>query len=300
MNIYAQIASNKRNSLFLMLLFTLVITLLGWVAGEMTGMGTGLIFFAFMFAIFSAWIGYYNSDKMVLAISGARQVDLGVNRELYHLVENLCIATGLPIPKVYVIEDSAPNAFATGRDPEHAVICVTTGLLQKLDKREIEGVLAHELAHIQNFDIRFMMLVTVMVGVIALLSDMMLRWTLWGGRGRRRNNDNGGGQLQLIFLLAGLVLAILAPIIAALIKMAISRKREYLADASAALMTRYPEGLARALEKISSDTDPLEAANKATAHLYIDNPLKEHKSWLNNMFSTHPPAGERIKRLRAM
>jgi heat shock protein HtpX len=299
MNLYNEIAGNKRGSFFLIGFFILFITGLGWVFGEISGTSWGGTVLAFIFASISGFVGYYFSDKIVLGISGARAVDITTDRQLFQLMENLCIATGLPMPKLYVIEDTAPNAFATGRDPEHAVICVTTGLLQKLDKRELEGVLAHELAHVKNYDIRLMSLVVVFVGVVALLSDWILRSFLWGG-GRRDEKREGGGQLQLILIVVGLVLAILAPIVATLIKFAISRKREYLADASAALITRYPEALAQALEKIALDQEPLEAANKATAHLYIINPLKDHASAINNLFSTHPPVEERIRRLRAM
>ena len=213
------------------------------------------------------------------------------------------------MPKIYIIEDTALNAFATGRDPEHAVICFTTGILQKLEKTELEGVVAHELSHIGNYDIRVMTLVVVLVGTVTLLADWMLRASIFGGR--RKSNSGGGGQLQLILIIVGLVLAILSPIIATLIKLAVSRKREFLADASGALLTRYPEGLAKALEKISADREPLEAANKATAHMYIVNPFHEDsnknqlnpqkgKGWFSSLFNTHPPVEERIKRLREM
>jgi heat shock protein HtpX len=215
-------------------------------------------------------------------------------------VENLCIGAGLPMPKVYVIEDGSPNAFATGRDPDHAVVCVTRGLLQKLDHLELEGVIAHELSHIGNYDIRLMTVVVVLVGVIALLADFMLRLTIWGAGGRSSNRSRSSGYGALIIYAVAIIAIILAPIAAQLIKLALSRQREYLADASAAELTRYPEGLARALEKIAADTDPLEEANKATAHLYICNPLHEHSSFLNNLFSTHPPIEERIAILRAM
>jgi heat shock protein HtpX len=216
--------------------------------------------------------------------------------ELYRIVENLCIGSGLPMPKVYVIEDSAPNAFATGRDPKHASVTVTRGLLDKLDKSETEGVIAHEMSHIGNYDIRFMTLVSVLVGSVILLSDWVLRG-LWYGGGRRR----GRGGANPILLLIALVFIILSPIIAQLMQLALSRQREFLADATGAKLTRYPEGLASALEKIAADREPLEVANKATAHLYIYNPLRDYRrSWLNNLFSTHPPIVERVKRLRAM
>jgi heat shock protein HtpX len=215
-------------------------------------------------------------------------------------VENLCIGAGLPMPKVYVIEDSAPNAFATGRDPNHASVAVTRGLMDKLDRFELQGVIGHELSHIGNYDTRLMTLLVVLVGVAALLADFALRLTVMGAGRRSGNRDKGGGAAVLIIYLVALVGAILAPIAARAIQFAISRQREYLADASGALLTRNPEALARALEKISADPEPLEEANKATAHLYIENPLKEHKSFLNGLFDTHPPIQERIKLLRAM
>lgn len=239
---------------------------------------------------------------MVLAMSGAKEIDHDTNRELYHIVENLCITAGLPTPKIYIINDTAPNAFATGRNPEHAVVAVTAGLLQKLDKAELEGVIAHELSHIGNRDILLATLVTVMVGMIVLLADWFRRWSFFGGR---RNNDReGGGQLGLILMIAAIILSILAPIFASLMQLAISRKREFLADADGALLTRYPDGLARALEKISADQEPLEVANRATAHLYIASPFKEFEGkkigFLTKMFMTHPPIEERIKALRDM
>ncbi len=232
---------------------------------------------------------------MVLGISHAQLVDKKENPYLANVVEGLAIAAGVPTPKTYIIEDSAPNAFATGRNPENSAIAVTTGLLDKLNRLELEGVIAHEMSHIKNYDIRYATLVVVLVGTVALLSDWMRRSFFFRGR-RGRKGGAGGGMIILIALL----LAILAPIVAQLIRLAISRQREYLADANGALLTRYPEGLASALEKISKDKEPLEAANKATAHLYIVNPLLEHRGKLNDLFSTHPPAEERIRRLRAM
>ncbi|MDO8627984.1 MAG: M48 family metallopeptidase, partial [Candidatus Diapherotrites archaeon] len=240
---------------------------------------------------------YYNSDKIVLAISKARPVEKKEFPYLYNIVDELCIAAGLPQPKKYVIDDTALNAFATGRDPEHSVICVTTGLLQTLKRDELEGVIAHELSHIKNYDIRLMTITVVFVGLSTLLSDLILRSVFWGRN--RRDMDKAG----IILLVIGVILAILSPIIATIIKLAISREREYLADASGALMTRYPEGLANALEKISKDKEPLEAANNATAHLYIDDPFKDRKGiakFMVSMFATHPPIEDRIKRLRGM
>jgi len=254
---------------------------------------------AVILAIISSFSSYYWSDKLVLSISRAKEIKKSDNQMLYRLVENLSITSGLPTPKIYIIDDTAPNAFATGRGPKQAVICVTSGLLQKLEKIELEGVLAHELSHIKNYDIRLQTLVVTLVGVVALMSDFFLRFTwLSGGRKRRSNDREGGGQLQIILLIAALVLAVLAPIAASLIHLAISRKREFLADADGSLLTRYPDGLARALVKISQDPEPLEAANKATAHLYIINPLRA--GGISKLFSTHPPVAERVKELREM
>lgn len=239
---------------------------------------------------------------MVLAMSGAKEIDHETNRELYHIVENLCITAGLPTPKIYIINDTAPNAFATGRDPKHAVVAVTAGLLQKLEKSELEGVIAHELSHIGNRDILLATLVTVMVGMVVLLADWFRRWSFFGGH--RRDDNKGGGQLGLILMIAAIILSILAPLFAYLMQFAISRKREFLADAGGALLTRYPDGLARALEKISADHEPLEVANRATAHLYIASPFKEFAGkkvgFLTRMFMTHPPIEERIAALRGM
>ncbi len=230
-------------------------------------------------------------------MSGAEQVTRQSHPELFRIVENLTITAGLPLPRIYTIDDTAINAFATGRDPKHAVVCVTTGCLSRLDKTELEGVLAHEISHIGNYDIRFMTLVVVLVGTITLLADWLLRFSFFGGKSRDR--DSGSNPLAI----AGLVLALLSPIIATLLQLAVSRQREFLADSTGALLTRYPEGLAKALEKISADQEPLEAANKATAHLYIANPLKNHHDsvgWFAGLFNTHPPVEERIKRLREM
>ncbi|MBL8030578.1 MAG: M48 family metallopeptidase [Candidatus Doudnabacteria bacterium] len=306
---YDLIAKNKRESWILIFSFLVIITLLGFIFAQAYGR-TEILYFAAGFSIVSSFISYYFSDSITLALSKAKEVNRQTAPDLYRLVENLTIAAGLPMPKVYIIEDSAPNAFATGRDPEHAVVCFTTGILQKLEKAELEGVIAHELSHIGNYDIRVMTLVVVLVGTITLLADWMLRVTFFGNR---KSNDREGGQLKIILLIAGIALAILSPVIATLIKLAVSRKREYLADASGALLTRYPEGLARALEKISGDREPLEAANKATAHMYIVNPFHEDsrqlnarsgktpgQGWLSGLFNTHPPIEDRIKRLREM
>jgi heat shock protein HtpX len=305
---YDYIAKNKRNSVLLIFIFLILIIALGWVFSHAYG-NPGILFFAVIFSTVSAVISYFFSDSITLAISQAKEVDRQSAPELYRMVENLTIAAGLPMPRVYIIEDTAMNAFATGRDPKHGVICFSTGIIQRLEKNELEGVTAHELSHIGNYDIRFMTLVVVLVGILTLLADWMLRASFFGGNRRR---DNEGGNL---FALIGLILAILSPIIATLIKLAVSRQREYLADSSAALLTRYPDGLARALEKISHDREPLEAANKATAHLYIADPFhsdsamktaendpeqRNSRNWLASLFNTHPPIEDRIKRLREM
>ncbi|MCX6357884.1 MAG: zinc metalloprotease HtpX [Candidatus Aureabacteria bacterium] len=295
---YEQISKNKRNSILLCIAFVLFVGFLGWVFGRLTAFGPAGIVLAVFIAIAWTFGSYYFSDRIVLAISRARPIEKQEYPHLFHAIEGLAIAAGIPAPKVYVIEDSAPNAFATGRNPSHAVVCVTTGLLEKMNRLELEGVIAHELSHVKNYDILFGSLVVVMVGIVALLSDWILRSFLWGGGRRRR--EEGGGQAQVILLTVGVALAILAPFIAQLVRLAISRKREFLADASGAMITRYPKGLADALRKLDADTEPLEAANKATAHMYIVNPLKEHGGAVNRMFSTHPPIEERIKALEAM
>ncbi len=251
-------------------------------------------------ALVLAVITYFASPAAVLALSGAHRVNEDEAPELYRVVENLCIGAGLPMPRVHIIEDTAPNAFATGRAPQHASVAVTRGLLQKLDRRELQGVIAHELSHIGNYDIRLMTVLAVMAGLAALVADVMLRWT-WYGSGRRSSNrDKGGGALALILLAVAIVFIIVAPMAAGLLRLAVSRQREFLADASGALLCRDPDALADALQKIAADSEPLEVANKATAHLYIANPLQEHGSFLNNLFSTHPPMAERITLLRAM
>ncbi len=296
MGVYSQIAANKMKSYLLFFSFIVFIGLLGILFGEVLGFGFWLVPASLVFAIILSFASYYFSDRIVLAISKARPADEREHAYLKNSVEGLALAAGIPAPRVYVIDDTATNAFATGRDPKHAVICVTTGLMQKLNRLELEGVLAHEMSHIKNFDVRFMMLVTVMAAAVVLLSDLLLRMFLWGGAG----SDRRGGGIAVVFILLGLALAILSPIIAQLIKFAISRRREFLADAGGALLTRYPEGLASALEKIGKDKEPLEAANKATAHLYISNPLKGQKIWFASLFSTHPRVEERVKALRAM
>ncbi len=293
---YDKIASNKRKSFFLLFLFIVLIGFLGWIFGETSGAGNIFLFFALGIALFLSITTFFYGDRMVLAISHAQPVDRKKNPYLANVVEGLAIAAGIPAPKTYIIEDSAPNAFATGKDPRNSSVAVTRGLLSKLNRLELEGVIAHEISHIKNYDIRYATLVVVLVGTVALLSDWMRRSFFY--RSNRSKRSSGSG--AFLILLVALILALLAPLIAHLLRFAISRQREYLADASGALLTRYPEGLASALEKISKDKEPLEVANKATAHLYIVNPLLEHRSKLNDLFSTHPPAEERIKRLRSM
>lgn len=297
--VYEHIASNKRKTVLLIGAFLILLILLGFVFSQAYN-APEILYGAVIFSIIYSLVSYYFSSNITLALSRAREIERQTAPELYKLVENLAITAGLPLPKIYIIDDTATNAFATGRNPQKAVIVFTTGILQKLKKPELEGVVAHELSHIGNYDIRLMTLVVVLVGILTLLADFFLRFSFFGGRGRSRE---GGNQLQAIFLIAGIVLALLSPLIATLIQLAISRKREFLADSSGVLLTRYPEGLAQALEKISADKEPLEAANKATAHLYIANPLKNRHGgvgWFAGLFNTHPPVEERIRRLREM
>jgi len=255
-----------------------------------------ILVIAVLVAIVQSLVSYYFSDSISLAVSGAKEAPReGPFLELHRIVENLSITAGIQKPKIYIINDPSPNAFATGRDPKHASIAVTTGLLDILEKNELEGVIAHELSHVGNYDIRLMTIVVVLVGVVALISDFALRWMWWGGG--RRNNDNNNNQAQLILMIVAIALAILAPLAATLIQLAISRKREYLADASGALLTRYPKGLASALEKISQYKTPIKRANRATSHLYISDPFKKKVAGL---FSTHPPISDRIKKLDEM
>lgn len=274
--------------------FLIVVIGLGWLFSLYFG-NPVILYGVLAFAFFQALVSYWFSDRIVLSLSGAREISRDTHRELWNITENLCMATGLTMPRLYIIQDPAPNAFATGRNQKHGIVAVTTGLLDRLDRSEIEGVIAHELAHIGNRDMLIMTMTVVLVGFITLLADVFLRATLWGGGNRRE-----GGQVQVVLMIIGFALMILSPIIATLIRMAVSRKREYLADATAALMTRYPEGLASALEKISSYPRTMERANHATAHLFISNPFKDKKGAWSNMWSTHPPVEERIKRLRGM
>lgn len=293
---YEQISANIWRSRVLIAVFIILVALIGFA-----------FYFAFdepiavpiaiVAAVVMSVTSYYHSDKIVLATMRARPADKQEFPHYVNSVEGLAIAAGILCPRAYVIDDEAPNAFATGRDPKHAVICVTTGLLGMMDRVELEGVISHEMSHIKNYDIRFMMLVAVLVGTVALLADWFWRSARWGGF-RRRERD--GGQFQALYFGIGLLLVILAPISAALVQAAISKRREYLADASGALLTRYPDGLASALEKIATDPNKLEVANKATAHLFIANPLKDHGGAINSLFDTHPPIAERVRRLREM
>jgi heat shock protein HtpX len=297
---YKQITSNKRKTALLLALFTVLVMLIGWAFGEYTDIGYGGLGIAGAVAVVMGLTSYFSGDKLALATSGAKgPIAKNDNAYLYRMVENLAITSGLPMPKVYVIADPAINAFATGRDPKHASIAVTTGAIEKLENEELEGVLAHELSHIQNYDIRLMMVVIVLIGIIALLSDWFLRISFWGG-GNRGGRSERGGQAGAILMVVGLVLLILSPIIGELIKLSVSRKREFLADASGALLTRYPEGLARALEKIQAQNIPLKRANNATAHLFLASPFGRTKHTFSKLFQTHPPVAERIAALRAM
>lgn len=294
MTLYTHIDSNIRKTWMLFSLFFIIVIGLGWFLGYYFNQQM-ILFIAVIFSFLMSFVSYWYSDKIILLISRAKPLTHEENSELYHIVENLCIAAGLPMPKIYLIDEPAPNAFATGRDAKHAVIAVTRGLIEILDRSEIEGVIAHELSHIGNKDMLLQTVVVVLVGAVVMISDIFLRSRLLG----KRSNDRGGGQAQAILMIIGLVFILLSPIIAKLIQLAISRKREYLADASGALLTRYPEGLAGALEKISKNPISLKVASNATAHLYIANPLKgERAKGLAKLFMTHPPVEERIKRLR--
>lgn len=297
---YQLVTSNKTKSLFVILGFIGFIVAATYLMVEGLGYGLDLVGMALIFAGLTSFGSYYFSDKIILTLSGAREATRSEFFDFYTVAENLSHSQKLPLPKLYVIDDSAMNAFATGRDPQHAVICATTGLLARMNRREIEGVIAHELAHVKNYDIRLMSLVTILVGFISLLADWVLRMTYWGGS-RKRENREGDGQIQLILFVVGMLLALLSPLIAQLIQLAISRKREFLADASAVAMTKNPAGMISALEKLGSDREPLEAANKATAHLYITNPLKNLHGGVGlfaKLFATHPPLSERITALK--
>ena len=301
---YDRIAENRRNSILLALVVVGLLGMLGlfigWaVAGDPAAAIPSMVL-AVVVGTIASLVSYYAGSSLVLRVSGAREVDEQSAPQLMNVVREMTIAANVPMPKVYLIDDTAPNAFATGRDPKHASLAITTGLLQKLDREELQGVMAHELSHVRNFDIRFSVMVGVLVGSIAMLADFFLRFTFWGGGGGSRNRDRGGGGgLQVIVLIVAILLAILAPIVARLVQMAVSREREYLADAAGVELTRNPYGLQRALAKIALDPEPLEVANRATQHLYFENPMKK-LGGTSALFSTHPPTLERINRLRAL
>lgn len=302
MNLWTQVDTNKRRSAFFLVFFVILVTALGWLFSYAFDSPIILVI-AIVIALGQSLIGYYSGDSIILSSTGAVEIEKKDNPELWRIVENLSITAGLPLPKIYIVEDEAPNAFATGRDPNHASIAVTTGLLRRLDKNELSGVIAHELSHVGNFDIRLMMVVVILVSVIAILSDLFLR-SRWFGFGRKSDN-NEGGQIQLILMIVAIVAAIIAPVVAMLVQLAISRKREFLADADGSLLTRYPEGLASALQKISKYSEPMEKVSTATSHLWISNPLgsdteSKKVSWFARIFSTHPPIEERIRILRGM
>ena len=300
--IYTNISENKWRSVLTMTVFIALVIGLGYVFGVALRL-PWLLPLAIVVSIFQSFSAYWWSDKVALAISGAHEVNKSEAPELYRIVENIAITSGLPMPRVYIIEDPSPNAFATGRDPQHAAVAVTSGLLGKLDKPELEGVLAHEFSHIGNYDIRLSSIIVILVGFVVLMSDFFLRYTFWGGGGRRREGG-GDGQLQLILMVVGIVLALLSPLIAMLMQLAISRKRELLADADGALLTRNPNGLADALEKITLDPLSMRSANKATAHLFIASPLHDAngkpKGFMAGLFDTHPDPAVRIAKLREM
>lgn len=295
---YSFIASNKRKSILLVVFFAVFILVLGWFIDQISGSGTSFLIIALAFSLFMTLIGYFAGDSVMLWTAGATKISSTDNPYVYRLVENLCITTGLPVPAIYLIPDPAMNAFATGRDPKHASLALTTGIVEGLENEELEGVIAHELSHIGNFDIRFMMLVGVLVGLVAILSDTFVRSMFWGGRRGSDNDNNNGG--NAVLAIVGIIFIVLSPIIGRLIQLAVSRKREFLADASGALVTRYPEGLASALRKIGAQAKPLQKTSNATAHLYFSNPFGAKAKGLSRLFSTHPPIEERIKALEQM
>ncbi len=285
--------SNSRKTFFLITIFLIFVILLGWLFSYVLD-STIILYIAVIFSIATSISSYWFSDKIVLNATKAQPIKKEDNPELYRIVENLAITAGIPMPKVFILNEAQPNAFATGRDEKHAVVAVTKGLLGKLERSEIEGVIAHEIAHIKNKDILLQTVVVVLVGIVVILSDFFLRISMWGGSDKDNNN--------ILAVILGIIAAILAPIGASLIQLSISRKREFLADASGALLTRYPEGLASALEKISSDDSPLRTANNSNAHLFISSPLrgKSSKGWFSKLFLTHPPIEERVANLRGM
>ncbi|MFA6437377.1 MAG: M48 family metallopeptidase [Candidatus Paceibacterota bacterium] len=294
MTLYTQKSSNIRKTFFLMFFFMVFVILIGWIFGQAYD-SPDILYIAVLISVFMSFGSYWWSDKIVTKMAHAKPIEHSENPELYHIVENLCITAGLLQPKIYLINEAQPNAFATGRDQKHAVIAVTSGLLEKLDRSEIEGVISHELSHIGNRDMLLMTVTVVLAGFIAIISDLFRRGRLFGGR--RSSDDNG---IQGIMMIVAIIVSILAPLAATLIRLAVSRKREFLADSTGALITRYPEGLASALEKIAKDENPMPSATNATAHLYIASPFrgKQALSGLTKLFMTHPPIEERVRRLR--
>jgi len=302
---YSQIGANRRNSFLLVFLVLALFGALGFSIGyAFSGSGVGaagVTAFALFLGVLLAVGSYFGGDSLVLATSGAKEVDETSAPQLLNVVREMAIAANVPMPKVYLIDDTAPNAFATGRDPKHASVAITTGLLEKLDREELQGVMGHELSHVRNYDIRFALLVGVLVGSIALLADFFLRFSFWGGAGRRSRNDSGGSNgAQAAMFVVALILSILAPIAARLVQLAVNRQREYLADASSVELTRNPYGIERALAKISTDQEVLEVANRATQHMYFTNPIKKFEERSSNLFSTHPATLDRINRLRKL
>jgi heat shock protein HtpX len=297
-SIYKQADSNTFKTWLLVTGFLVFIIAIGWLFSYLLN-SSGILIGAVILSIAMSFGSYWWSDKIVLGMYGAKPIEHNQNPELYHVVENLCITAGLPVPKIYIIPENQPNAFATGRDQKHAVVAVTQGLLSKLDKSELQGVIAHELSHIGNKDMLLSTIVAIMAGVIAIVADMFLRVSFWGGG---RGSDDRDSKAEALLMILGIVAAVLAPVAATLVRLAISRKREFLADADGALLTRYPEGLARALEKISSDSTLMRVKNEATASLFIDTPHKgkQKTHWFVKLFSTHPPIEERVRALREM
>lgn len=283
-----------------MTIFFVFVILVGWAFSYIFNANI-ILWIAIFYSVITSFLSYWYSDKIVLAMSGAKLIKKQDNPELYRLVENLCITAGLPLPKIYIMNEAQPNAFATGRNPEHGVVVVTRGLLERLERVELEGVIAHELSHIGNRDALLQTVIVILAGIVVLMTDFFFRISFWGGLSRDRNDRRDGG-MQLLMLVFAIALMILAPFLATVIKLAISRKREFLADSSGALLTRYPEGLARALKKIASDPNPLRAANNSTSHLYIASPFrgKQGLNWFSKLFMTHPPVEERIKALMGM
>ena len=301
---YSQISANKRNSFLLTLVIVVLFALLGFSIGYAIGGEVTSAIFVMVIALVVGGLlsvgSFFSGDSLVLAASSAHEVDAQAAPQLLNVVQELALAANVPMPKVYIIDDTAPNAVATGRDPEHASVAITSGLLEKLDREELQGVIGHELSHVRNYDIRFALLVGVLVGSIALLADFFLRFTFWGGGRRSSNREGGSNGLQAIMFVVAIVLAVLAPIASRLVQLAVNRQREYLADASSVALTRNPHGLERALAKISEDQEVLEVANRATQHMYITNPFKKFEERSKGLFSTHPATLDRINRLREL